>query len=100
MRKMILTNIFIALLLILVISLNQETPLTAAHAGNYYVSPEGSDSNPGTEDKPWKTIQRAADTAAPGARLPSRPGPISRESISDYRGHLQITDCFQGTARR
>ncbi len=74
MRKMILTNIFIALLLILVISLNQETPLTAAHAGNYYVSPEGSDSNPGTEDKPWKTIQRAADTAAPGSTITIKAG--------------------------
>ena len=32
----------------------------------YHVSPSGSDRNPGTEDLPFKTIQRAADLAMPG----------------------------------
>ena len=32
----------------------------------YYVSPDGSDSNPGTEAEPWKTIQKAADTLVAG----------------------------------
>ncbi len=33
---------------------------------NYYVSNNGDDSNPGTIDNPWKTIQNAMDLAEPG----------------------------------
>jgi len=32
----------------------------------YYVSPSGDDSAPGTQEKPWKTIQKAADTLEAG----------------------------------
>ncbi|MGB9512457.1 MAG: putative Ig domain-containing protein [Candidatus Acidiferrum sp.] len=32
----------------------------------YYVSPSGSDSNPGTQLSPWKTIQHAADSVQAG----------------------------------
>ncbi|HID38066.1 MAG TPA: T9SS type A sorting domain-containing protein [Calditrichaeota bacterium] len=39
---------------------------TALLATTYYVSPDGSDSNPGTEASPWKTIQKAANTAVAG----------------------------------
>ena len=35
-------------------------------AGTYYVSPNGSDSDSGTELKPWKTIQHAANTLKAG----------------------------------
>src|SRR5262245_61931814 len=32
----------------------------------FYVSPAGSDSNPGTEAQPFRTIQRAANAVGPG----------------------------------
>ena len=32
----------------------------------YYVSPIGSDANPGTQAQPWKTIQFAVDSVLPG----------------------------------
>ncbi|MGO4372568.1 DUF1565 domain-containing protein, partial [Paenibacillus sp. MCAF20] len=32
----------------------------------YYVAPTGSDSNPGTLNAPWKTIQKAANTLVAG----------------------------------
>jgi uncharacterized protein YjdB len=32
----------------------------------YYVSPSGSDANPGTESAPFRTIQKAADVVQPG----------------------------------
>jgi hypothetical protein len=32
----------------------------------YYVSTSGDDGNPGTQEEPWATIQKAADTMAPG----------------------------------
>ncbi|MEO8350761.1 MAG: choice-of-anchor Q domain-containing protein, partial [Chthoniobacteraceae bacterium] len=33
---------------------------------DYYVARDGDDLNPGTESAPWRTIQKAADTLAPG----------------------------------
>lgn len=35
-------------------------------AAIYYVDPKGDDSNPGTKDRPWRTIQNAANTATAG----------------------------------
>ena len=37
---------------------------------NYYVSPTGNDSNPGTLAKPWLTLQRSSDYSHSPARLP------------------------------
>jgi hypothetical protein len=40
-----------------------------ARAAQYIVdqsAPVAADDNPGTEDKPWKTVQHAADVAGPG----------------------------------
>lgn len=39
----------------------------ALEAANYYVSPGGLDTNPGTEALPWKNIQRAANVGATAA---------------------------------
>lgn len=38
-------------------------------AATYYVSPEGDNSNPGTQALPWQTIQFAVDVAIPGDTL-------------------------------
>ena len=35
-------------------------------ACTYYISPSGSDEKPGTLDEPWKTVQKAFDTASAG----------------------------------
>ncbi|MEO6576700.1 MAG: DUF1565 domain-containing protein, partial [Polyangiaceae bacterium] len=32
----------------------------------YYVSTSGNDANPGTSTQPWRTLQKAVDTIAPG----------------------------------
>ncbi|MGB7436355.1 MAG: putative Ig domain-containing protein [Candidatus Acidiferrum sp.] len=39
---------------------------TSSSGSIYYVSPSGSDSNPGTQLSPWKTIQHAADSVQAG----------------------------------
>lgn len=39
---------------------------TSALGATYYVATTGSDSNPGTEGRPWLTIQKAANTVDPG----------------------------------
>ncbi len=43
-------------------------------AATYYVSTTGSDSNPGTQAQPWKTIQKAANTLQPGDTVYIRAG--------------------------
>ncbi|MBX2820015.1 MAG: right-handed parallel beta-helix repeat-containing protein [Rhodothermaceae bacterium] len=40
-------------------------PITAL-ANEYYVSPQGSNSNPGTKAQPWQTIHYAMERVAPG----------------------------------
>jgi len=40
--------------------------VTTGLQGTYYVSPSGSDANPGTEAAPFRTIQKAADLVNPG----------------------------------
>jgi parallel beta-helix repeat protein len=41
---------------------------------DYFVSPIGGDSNPGTSALPWLTLQKAADTVAPGDTVTVRAG--------------------------
>jgi parallel beta-helix repeat protein len=43
-----------------------EEGASACNGTVYYVAPTGSDSNQGTEDQPWRTIQKAADTLVSG----------------------------------
>jgi hypothetical protein len=45
-----------------------------AGAANYYMAPTGSDSNPGTLDKPWKSYTRAQNTLKAGDTLFARGG--------------------------
>jgi len=56
-KKSTSRRIFLAALILACSSLQAET---------YYLSPEGSDSNPGTFDRPWKTFQKAALTVQAG----------------------------------
>jgi len=50
-----------------------------------YVSTEGKDTNPGTKDRPLRTLQHALDTAIPGTTIYIMPG-IYRESVSIEKG--------------
>jgi hypothetical protein len=49
-----------------------------------YVSPTGDDTNPGTAERPWRTIQKAVDTAAAGDTV-SIAGETYRERIMLHR---------------
>jgi hypothetical protein len=61
---------------------NGESPRSVPHglAGARYVSLSGSDSNPGTSVKPWRTIQKALDTLRPGQTAAVMAG-VYRESL-------------------
>ncbi len=45
-----------------------------AHDGPYYVATTGNNSNPGTIDQPWRTIQHAVDIVEPGDTIYVRDG--------------------------
>lgn len=49
----------------------------------FYVSPSGSDTNPGTEALPWKTLQYAAYKADPGETIYVRGG-VYNEYVNFY----------------
>ena len=60
--------------------------LTATlHGAEFQVATNGSDSNPGTETLPFRTIQRAADLAQPGDIITVHQG-VYRERINPPRG--------------
>ncbi|MGQ1946062.1 right-handed parallel beta-helix repeat-containing protein [Geofilum sp. OHC36d9] len=65
MKQLILILIFIRPIFLL---MSQDI------GGDYYVSPTGSDSNPGTYDQPWGTWQKAFEAAQPGDTVYFRDG--------------------------
>jgi len=56
----------------------------------YYVSPSGNDSNPGTIDQPFKTIQHAADIVVAGETV------LIRDGV--YNEHVEPANSGDGTA--
>jgi len=58
-------------------------PRPVSAATQYYVSTGGSDSNPGTSDRPWRTIQKAANTMVAGDTVIVRAG--------DYAERVQVS---------
>ncbi|MBI3958828.1 MAG: right-handed parallel beta-helix repeat-containing protein [Chloroflexi bacterium] len=55
----------------------------AAAEQTYYVAPDGDDTNPGTLEQPWRTIQHAVDRLLPGDTVYIRAG--------SYHEHVVIT---------
>lgn len=53
----------------------------------FYVSPDGDDTNPGTERKPWKTFYYAASQAKPGSEIVFEDG-VYRE---DKRVNISVS---------
>jgi hypothetical protein len=62
-----------------------QAPVDAA-TGILYVSPDGSDSNPGTVARPLKTISRAARVAGPGMTVQVAPGSYSDPVVTTVNG--------------
>jgi hypothetical protein len=68
-------GIFIALTLTFVLGMTFAfSSVKAAIGKEYYVAPNGNDGNPGTENQPWNTIQKALDTAIAGDTIYIREG--------------------------
>ena len=61
----------------------------AAHAATYYVATTGSNSNPGTESKPWKTVAHAVNTMIAGDTTYVRGGTYNEGLIRFRRSGTQ-----------
>jgi hypothetical protein len=57
----------------------------------YYVATAGSDSNPGTAAKPWRTIQKAANTLAAGDTVYVRAGTYYEQVVPQNSGSAGST---------
>ena len=75
----------ISLILILIIFF----PLFSSNAKQFYVSKNGNDDNDGTKNKPFRSIQAAANIAYPGDIITVFEG-IYRERIDPPRGGKKI----------
>lgn len=51
----------------------------------YYVSPTGNDNNPGTQNRPWRTIQKAANTMLAGDTVIVQAGNYASERVKVTR---------------
>src|SRR5689334_7261471 len=70
----------------------QQSPLQPTPAlANFYVSPDGSDANDGSQLHPWRTIQHAANTVHAGASVHVAPG--------NYLGAVKTSRSGTATAR-
>lgn len=63
---------------------NQETEDNSTPT--FYVSTVGDDSNSGTKDSPWKTIQHALETLSPGEKAIIRSGIYNEKLYMDRSG--------------
>ncbi len=67
-----------SLLIILILSIT-----SLSYSGTYYVDPSsGSDSNPGTQQSPWRSISYAEANAANGSTVYLQPGNYGNVSIN------------------
>jgi len=63
-------------------------------ATEYHVAPSGNDSDPGTLSNPWRTVQRAADSVAPGDTVLIHNGTYKEEVIFKYSGTAEAPITF------
>ncbi len=65
--------------------------IVPANAATYYVAPDGDDSNPGTIDQPWKTIDTAVDELGAGDTLYFRAGTYTTAHWFDVESYAAGT---------
>jgi hypothetical protein len=83
-------------------------PLPQSAGATFYVAPNGSDANPGSQAAPWATIQKAENTLAAGQKALVRAGtyapiyvdrngsPLAPISIQAYPGERPVIHAPEG----
>ena len=66
-------------------------------AKDFFVSPQGNDKNPGTEQAPWKTIAFAAQKAKPGDTVKILPGLYREQIVFTRSGKKGAPITFEGS---
>jgi hypothetical protein len=94
-----LTTQWVAIIIVVVSILGGSSLSAFAQASpgaNYYVSPSGSDSNPGTQSQPWQTIQKAANTMVAGDTVVVQAGNYAAQRVQVTRsGSSSATITYQ-----
>ena len=54
-------------------------------SGAYHVAPSGNDADSGSADRPWRTLQHAADSVAAGATVYVHAGTYTVEGLTFSR---------------
>jgi len=83
-RRFVLSGVLIVLLMVVSLTVRGEDHTGVVDV--YYVAPNGNDSNPGTMDAPWRTIQKAANTLQAGETVYIREGTYHEQVIPRYSG--------------
>jgi len=60
---------------------------TPSFSKDFYVSPDGSDSSPGSITQPWKNIQKACDSALPGSTIHVKAGTYYEKIAVNVEGN-------------
>lgn len=89
-------RLFRLLVLTAVVFLSSFTSLVTADGNVYYVATNGSDNSFGSSDQPWRTIQRAANTLAPGDTVVVRAGIYQERVEINVNGLPGQPITFQG----
>jgi hypothetical protein len=66
---------------------------------NLYVSPNGSDSNPGTDEEPFRTIGRAAQVVTPGTTVHVAPGVYTGGFKTMISGSAEARIVYESTEK-
>ena len=60
--------------------------LPRSRGATFYVAQNGRDSNPGTRQRPWRTVQRALNRLRPGQRALVRRGTYAQDHVIERAG--------------
>jgi hypothetical protein len=70
-------------------------PSKATNGPQLFVATNGDDGNPGTKDQPWRTIQKAMDSATPGSTVNIRAGTYNERLSVNVSGATNAPIVFQ-----